>query len=161
VCNASARIAALVPARKEAPFWFESLGVARILSEADISPHQDREPMSDHLPLPDVTVTPKRKERTETSPRLLPPFNVILENDDHHSFEFVIDVLRKVLGCPLERAMQLTKEAHTTGRSIVWTGPKEVAELKVEQVHSFHEIRQTDGAKLGPLGCYIEPAPGA
>jgi hypothetical protein len=36
-----------------------------------------------------------------------------------------------------------------------------VAELKVEQVRSFHEIRSYDGAKLGPLGCTIEPAPSA
>ena len=117
--------------------------------------------MSDSMALPDVTVTPKRKERTATNPRLLPPFNVILENDDDHSMEFVVDVLRKVLGCQLERAVQLTLQAHFTGRSIIWTGPKEVAELKVEQVRTFHEIRSTDGAKLGPLGCCIEPAPGS
>ena len=34
-------------------------------------------------------------------------------------------------------------------RSIVWTGSKEVAELKVDQIHSFSEIR-ADGKKLGP-----------
>jgi ATP-dependent Clp protease adaptor protein ClpS len=90
----------------------------------------------------------------------LPPYNVILENDDHHSVEFVIDVLRKVLGCPLERAAQLTWQAHTTGRAVIWSGPKEVAELKVEQVRTFHEIRELDGKNLGPLGCGIEPAPG-
>jgi len=116
--------------------------------------------MSDQLPLPEITVTPKRKLHTETAPRLLPPFNVILENDDHHSMDFVIDVLRKVLGCRHERAVQLTLQAHFTGRSIIWTGPKEVAELKAEQVQTFHEIRSSDGAKLGPLGCCIEPAPG-
>ncbi len=115
--------------------------------------------MSDNLPLPDITVTPKRKERTQTSPKLLPPFNVILENDDDHSMDFVIDTLRKVLGCQHERAVQLTLQAHFTGRSIIWTGPKEVAELKVEQVQTFHEIH-ADGRKLGPLGCFIEPAPG-
>jgi hypothetical protein len=43
---------------------------------------------------------------------------------------------------------------------VVWTGTKEVAELKVDQVRCFHEIRASDQAKLGPLGCTIEPAPG-
>lgn len=117
--------------------------------------------MTGELPLPDVLVTTKPKQREETATRRIPPYNVILENDDYHTFEFVVDVLRKVLGCPLERAAQLTLQAHTTGRSIIWTGTKEVAELKVEQVRSFHEIRAWDGAKLGPLGCTIEPAPGA
>jgi ATP-dependent Clp protease adaptor protein ClpS len=111
--------------------------------------------------LPDVLVTTKPKEREQTTTRRIPPYNVILENDDYHTLEFVVDVLRKVLGCPLERAAQLALQAHTTGRSIIWTGTREVAELKVEQVRSFHEIRSYDGAKLGPLGCTIEPAPSA
>jgi ATP-dependent Clp protease adaptor protein ClpS len=97
----------------------------------------------------------------ETRTRRQPPYNVILLNDDHHSMEFVIEVLCKVLGCPLERAFQLMMEAHTSGRAVIWTGAREVAELKAEQVQSFHEIRERDGAKLGPLGCHVEPAPGA
>jgi ATP-dependent Clp protease adaptor protein ClpS len=109
--------------------------------------------------VPDVLVTTKPKEHHETATRRIPPYNVILENDDYHTLEFVVDVLRKVLGCPLERAVQLALQAHTTGRSIIWTGTREVAELKVEQVRSFHEVR-ADGTKLGPLGCSIEPAAG-
>jgi len=97
----------------------------------------------------------------ETKTRRQPPYHVILLNDDHHSMEFVIEVLIKVLGCPIERAVQLMLEAHTSGRAVIWTGAREVAELKAEQVQSCHEIRERDGAKLGPLGCYVEPAPGA
>ena len=98
---------------------------------------------------------PKVKETTET--RLLPPYHVILLNDDHHSFEFVIEVLRKAIGFTEEHAFLVTQEAHTKGRAIVWTGPKEVAELKAEQIQSFHEV-QPGGRKLGPLGVVIEPA---
>jgi ATP-dependent Clp protease adaptor protein ClpS len=97
----------------------------------------------------------------ETRTRRIPPYNVILLNDDHHSMEFVVEVLCKVLGCPVERAMQFMLEAHTTGRAIIWTGTREVAELKAEQVQTCHETRASDGAQLGPLGCMIEPAPGA
>jgi ATP-dependent Clp protease adaptor protein ClpS len=111
--------------------------------------------------LPEIHVTTKPKEREDTKTRRYPPFNVIVENDDFHSFEFVIEVLRKALGCTEQRAFALTKLAHDTGRAIVWTGTKEVAELKLEQIRSFHEIRASDNAKLGPLGCSIEPAPGA
>jgi ATP-dependent Clp protease adaptor protein ClpS len=117
--------------------------------------------VSTDLPEPDVTVTTKPRTKEATRTRRVPPYNVVLENDDHHSFEFVVNVLRKVLGCVQERAYQLTYEAHTSGRSIIWTGPKEVAELKVDQIRTFHEVRAQDGAKLGPLGCSIEPAPGA
>jgi ATP-dependent Clp protease adaptor protein ClpS len=83
---------------------------------------------------------------------------VILENDAHHSVEFVIKVLQKALGCSPERAVQLTMLAHHSGQAIVWTGPKEVAELKVDQIRTFHEIRERDSAQLGPLACRIEPA---
>src|SRR5690242_14589413 len=84
-----------------------------------------------------VTTKPVEKEKTHR----YPPFNVILENDDFHSFEFVIEVLRKALGCTEQRAFQFTEMAHRTGRAIVWTGTREVAELKMEQMVSFHEVQ--------------------
>src|SRR5262249_55967813 len=75
---------------------------------------------------PDVTTKPREKEAVKT--RRVPPYNVILENDDHHSFDFVIEVLRKALGYTEQKAVLLTQEAHNSGRAIVWTGPREVAE---------------------------------
>lgn len=107
---------------------------------------------------PKVSTKPREGETTKT--RRIPPYNLILHNDDHHTFEFVIDVLQKALGYNQQRATLLTREAHTSGRAVVWTGTREVAELKLEQMQSFHEIRETDNAKLGPLTCTIEPAPG-
>ena len=95
--------------------------------------------------------------RDEQEVKLLPPYNVILANDDDHSMEFVIEVLVKVFGYKLERCFLLMLQAHSSGRAVVWTGAKEVAELKLEQIQTFAEIR-ADGAKLGPLGAYIEPA---
>ena len=103
--------------------------------------------------------TIKPIEREDVQVRLLPPFNVILENDDYHSMEFVIGVLQKALGYNEQRSFQLMMLAHESGQAIVWTGSKEVAELKMEQMQSFHETSQ-NGKKLGPLAVRIEPAPG-
>jgi ATP-dependent Clp protease adaptor protein ClpS len=105
--------------------------------------------------------TPEAKPRDDTRTRRIPPYNVILLNDDHHSMEFVVETLCKVLGCAVERAYQFMMEAHQSGRAIIWTGTREVAELKAEQIQTFPEIRASDNAQLGPLGCVIEPAPGA
>jgi len=102
---------------------------------------------------PDTVTEPD----VETKFKLLPPYHVILENDEHHSMPFVVDVLRKVLGVTLEKAFQFMLTAHETGRAIVWTGAKEVAELKLEQITTFHE-KTGAGKDLGPLGCSIEPA---
>ena len=99
------------------------------------------------------------RQRQDVKLRRVPPYNVILENDDLHSEEFVVEVLCKALGITAERAYQYTLQAHTTGRAIVWTAPREVAELKAEQIQTFHEVR-ADGRKLGPVGCTVEPAPG-
>lgn len=104
---------------------------------------------------PDVTTETTEDTRT----RRVPPYNVILENDEHHSMEFVVEVLCKALGCAVERAVQFMLEAHTSGRAVVWTAPREVAELKAEQIKTFHEVRE-GGKDLGPLGCTVEPAPG-
>lgn len=117
--------------------------------------------MSNAPSLPDVVVTPREKTSDEKKTRRIPPYNVILDNDDHHSCEFVVDVLRKALGYAPERAFELMMLAHTSGRAVVWTAPKEVAELKAEQIRTFHEIRAYDSARLGPLSCSIEPAPGS
>jgi ATP-dependent Clp protease adaptor protein ClpS len=103
------------------------------------------------------TTLPEQKTGTRT----IPPYNVVLHNDDDHSMDFVIEVLRKVLNCDQPRAYQLMLMAHTSGCSVIWTGPKEGAELKVEQVQTFHEVRERDKKKLGPLTVTIEPAPGA
>ncbi len=105
----------------------------------------------------EITTAPIVDEEVKT--RRLPPYNVILENDDHHSMEFVIDVLQKALGYSIERSYQLMMQAHNSGQTIVWTGTKEVAELKLEQMLSFHETRG-GGKNLGPLGVRIEPAAG-
>src|SRR5262245_12945281 len=106
----------------------------------------------------DSAVITRPETREETRTRQIPPYNVVLLNDDHHSMEFVVMVLMKVFGYVPEKCLQLMLNAHETGRSIVWTGPKEVAELKVEQITTFHEMRGTKD--LGALGCEIEPAPG-
>jgi len=91
--------------------------------------------------------------------RRVPPYNVILANDEDHSYHFVIEVLNRTLGYSVMKAKQLVEMAHTSGRAVVWTGPREVAELKLEQITSCHETLD-DGTKLGPLHCSIEPAPG-
>jgi ATP-dependent Clp protease adaptor protein ClpS len=110
-------------------------------------------------PADPTVANPRVKPREEIRTRRVPPYHLILANDDHHSQDFVVNVLRKILGLPMEKAVQLMLEAHTSGRAVVWTGPKEVAELKAEQVHTVHEVRDLDKTDLGPVSCTIEPAP--
>lgn len=94
---------------------------------------------------------------TDTQTRRQPPYAVILHNDDLNGFAFVIGVLRVVFGYEVERCVELTLEAHETGRSVVWVGPLEVAELKADQIHSCgpDPVAKDRGAQ--PLGVTVEP----
>jgi ATP-dependent Clp protease adaptor protein ClpS len=56
------------------------------------------------------------------------PWNVLLYNDDHHSFEEVMLQVQKATGVSLERAYAITLEAHSEGRAICYTGPLERCE---------------------------------
>jgi len=114
-----------------------------------------------NIAMPGVIVAPETEIAEDTQTRRVPPFNVILLNDDHHSMEFVIEVLCKSLGISAEKAFQFMMLAHTSGQAVVWTAPQEVAELKAEQIQTFHEVRERDGKQLGPLGVVVEPAPGS
>lgn len=89
---------------------------------------------------------------TRSSPRGVPPYNVVLADDGKHSLTFVVRVLCRALGHSPDRAYQLMLQAHQNGRAAVWTGPKEVAELKMLHIGDFYEEPH------GPLDCRIEPA---
>src|SRR4051812_6225710 len=95
---------------------------------------------------------------TETRTRRQPPYAVILHNDDVNGADFVVAVLRKVFGYDVEKCFELMLEAHTKGRSAVWIGAMEVAELKADQIHSCgpDPDQKTKGAQ--PLGVTVEPA---
>jgi ATP-dependent Clp protease adaptor protein ClpS len=87
----------------------------------------------------------------------MPLYNLILLNDDRHSFVFVTDLLRRLFGMTAERAFEIARQAHDTGRAVVWTGLRERVEFKADQIRTFHEPRD-GGSDLGPVGILIEPA---
>jgi ATP-dependent Clp protease adaptor protein ClpS len=105
----------------------------------------------------DPPVVDKRPENTK--PKRLPPYAVIVENDDVHTFEYVMEVLQKVFGYELEKCFKLTEEIHTKGESLVWSGSKEVAELKVELIRSAGPDVYASKTVKFPLGARMEPMP--
>lgn len=106
-------------------------------------------------------VRPRRKPRHRTNkrPKKQPPYAVIIENDDFHTFIYVIEVLQKVFGYGLEKAFPFTRTIHTTGRAVVWSGTLEVAELKRDQIRSYGPDDYAPRPVRFPLGVTIEPLP--
>jgi ATP-dependent Clp protease adaptor protein ClpS len=102
---------------------------------------------------PVVTTKPKRDDKVKK----LPPYHVILHNDDDHSFEYVIAMLQQLFGHPPERGYQMAWEVHTRGRVIVDTTSKERAELKRDQIHAFGPDPNITRCQ-GSMSATIEPA---
>ena len=82
-------------------------------------------------------------------------WQVLLHNDEFHTFEFVIMLIMELFGHSLESAVQLTYTIHEEGRASVATCSKERAELYLEQIASKHE--RHGERDLGPLQASIEP----
>lgn len=100
----------------------------------------------------------KADESTRT--KKLPPYNVIVVNDEEHTFEYVIEMLCKLFQHDVDTSKRMTWQIHTTGRSVVLTTHKEKAELKRDQVLAYGPDIRLKKSK-GSMRCYIEPAPGA
>lgn len=73
-------------------------------------------------------------ERTRTQPPRL--YQVVLLNDDFTTMDFVVAILMECFEKTRAEAMQLTMEIHETGSTIAGIYPREIAEMKVEEVES-------------------------
>ena len=98
---------------------------------------------------------PRRQQKTQT----LPPWNVVLLDDDDHTYEYVIEMLGRVFGHSTPRAFQMAREVDSTGRVIVYTTHRELAELKREQIIRYGCDPRIARCR-GGMGAVIEPAMG-
>ena len=64
-------------------------------------------------------------------------WQVVVHNDPVNLMSYVAMVFRRIFGWTRERAERHMMEVHTKGRSVVWSGGREQAELYVQQLHSF------------------------
>lgn len=79
--------------------------------------------------------TPEVREKEKT--RIDTPWNVVVHNDPINLMSYVTMVFQKIFGFSEERARHHMLEVHHRGRSVVWTGVRERAELYVQQLHGY------------------------
>ncbi len=84
-------------------------------------------------------------------------YHVIILNDDGYSFDYVIEMLQKVLGISYAAAMAHTVEADTTGSSIVRTCGLSEAEQKRDVIHSYGPDWRMPNSR-GSVTALVEPA---
>jgi ATP-dependent Clp protease adaptor protein ClpS len=93
-----------------------------------------------------TTVTPPRErlDRGEGT-GLGRPWNVVVLNDNHNTFQGVAFALSSVIpGVSYDAGLRLADRIHNSGQAIVWSGLKEQAELYWEQLGG-------QGLTLAPL----------
>lgn len=107
--------------------------------------------MSDTATLPEVET--EEEQRTKRQP----PYHVILLNDDDHTFDYVIRMLKQLFGHPEPKGFKMAEEVHTKGKVVVLTTTREHAELKQDQIHAFGADPLLPRSK-GSMTAVIEPA---
>ena len=98
----------------------------------------DTNPTGGAATLPDAQAAPSRRRAPRPSkPKPLPVWQVVLLDDDEHTYAYVIEMLGKVFGHGVTTAAKMASEVDRTGRVIVFRAHRELVELKAQQITSY------------------------
>jgi ATP-dependent Clp protease adaptor protein ClpS len=84
-----------------------------------------------------TTAEPTIEKETRSEEELDLPWQVVVHNDPVNLMSYVTMVFQRVFGYPREKAERHMLEVHHNGRSILWSGMRERAELYVQQLHGY------------------------
>ncbi len=101
---------------------------------------------------PVVGKSSKRVAKNKRQPR----YHVVLWDDDDHSYEYVILMMRQLFGHNFDSGFTIAKSVDKAGRAVCLTTTKEHAELKRDQIHAFGKDILIDRCG-GSMSCTIEP----
>lgn len=104
-------------------------------------------------PAPKTAARPKDKPKTDDPV----PWNVVLIDDDDHSYEYVIRMMQELFAFDVEKAFKIAKTVDEQGRAVCMTTHKEHAELKRDQILAFGPDKLMARSK-GSMTAVIEPA---
>ena len=105
------------------------------------------------------TTKTKTDVRTKSEQQTKRPWlwNVVLLNDEAHTYDYVIKMCQEVFAHPEERAFKIAQNVDGNGRAVLMTTHKEHAELKLDQIHGFGRD-QIIAECVGSMSAIIEPA---
>ena len=112
------------------PHWE---GVAKAQNEQLVSSVR----ILDETATPATVEDPALEKETRGKEELDVPWQVVVHNDPVNLMTYVTIVFQRVFGYPREKAERHMLEVHHKGRSILWSGMRERAELYVQQLHGY------------------------
>ena len=85
-----------------------------------------------------VLTTTDTGQEQRTTHSVIPPYAVILHNDDLHEMNYVVQALVKSVPClDADEAVRIMLEAHNKGTAVVIVCPLEQAELYRDRIRTF------------------------
>ena len=90
---------------------------------------------------------------------LTPSYNVVLLDDDDHTYEYVIEMLQKLFVFSQDQAYRHAVEVDTHGRTILLTCALSEAEFARDQVHGYGPDKRMPQSQ-GSMSAVIEPVDG-
>ena len=107
--------------------------------------------MPKSAPAPGTVTNEKEQEE------LAPVWNVVLLDDNDHTYEYVIEMLCRLLFKTAEEAYQHAVEVDTTGRTVVMVCDRAAAEFARDQIHGYGADWRMPKCK-GSMSAVLEPA---
>lgn len=88
--------------------------------------------------MPETLTEPQTTPNVDRRQALLPPYAVILHNDDVHAMVEVIQALRRSIpGISTMKATRIMLEAHNSGQAVVIICPLEQAEYYQQRLQTY------------------------
>ncbi len=106
----------------------------------------------------DQTQVADPKKIAATRPKKQPRYHVILWDDNDHTYDYVIRMMRQLFGHPTPKGLQIASQVDQRGRAICLTTTMEHAELKRDQIHAYGKDIMIDRCQ-GSMSASIEPVP--
>ncbi|MFB3778363.1 MAG: ATP-dependent Clp protease adaptor ClpS [Bryobacteraceae bacterium] len=91
--------------------------------------------------------------------QLVPLYHVVLLDDDEHTYDYVIEMLQRLLMMSRAEAFQHAVEVDTSGRTVVITCELPQAEFARDQIQAYGPDWRMPNCK-GSMSAVIEPASG-
>ncbi|HEX3877701.1 MAG TPA: ATP-dependent Clp protease adaptor ClpS [Bryobacteraceae bacterium] len=88
---------------------------------------------------------------------LIPRYRVVLMDDNDHTYDYVIEMLQKILIFSLDQAYRHAEEVDRCGRTTLITCELPAAEFARDQIRAYGPDWRLDRSK-GSMSAEIEPA---
>ena len=90
----------------------------------------------------------------------VPLYNVVLLDDNDHSYDYVIEMLQKIFVFTVEEAFRHAEEVDSKGRTILITCELPQAEFARDQIQCYGADPRMPSSK-GSMSAVVEPAGGS